>query len=167
MIPQGGFFSHMIDCGDRGNFWVGLALEYLPEEVLNQNKDKIVFVDMANKDGCRLTRKFIEGKDIIILSEHILPKHGAHEGEASVRYYIYVVLHEIAHAINNHKSPKYDSLTKDEIDMQETEADEMALKWFNDHVSSQANPYMKLLSIEEIRTEMDKNKLLMEQLYGA
>jgi hypothetical protein len=154
----------MIDCGDRGKFWVEVALGYLPEEVLNQNKENIVFVDMSNKDGCRLTKKFCEEKDIIILSEHILPKHGAHEGEPSVRYYIYVVLHEFAHAIKNHKSPRYDPLTKEDIASQETEANEMALKWFNDYVSSQGNPYMKLLSKEEIKIAMDKNIKLMEQM---
>jgi hypothetical protein len=40
----GSYFSRMLDCGDRYNQWVQTALEYLPREVLNDNKERLAFV---------------------------------------------------------------------------------------------------------------------------
>jgi len=39
-------------------------------------------------------------------------------------------LHEIAHAIKKHKSPKFDGLTEEQNQAQEEEADNLAFMWF-------------------------------------
>ena len=94
-----------------------------------------------------------------------MPKQGANGGQSEVRYFIYVVLHEVVHAIKKHKSPKFDNLTEQENHAQEEEADAIALEWFNEHVKELNNPYVKPLTIEEINEMRKKNQVLMEKLY--
>jgi len=136
----------MLECGSLYNQWVQLALHYLPQMVLDEIKNNVVFISMAHQDACRVTRHYAENCEIIILSERILPKQGANEGQPEVRYFIYAVLHELAHAIKKHKSPKLDNLTEQEKQSQENEADEIALKWFNEHIKELNNPYLNLVT---------------------
>jgi len=89
----------MLDCGTYYNEWVQHALSYLPEAMLAEHKDGLVFISTAQRDGCRMARGYCDTREVILLSERILPKHGAEEGQPEVRYFIYVVLHEVAHAI--------------------------------------------------------------------
>lgn len=162
---EGSYFSQMLDCGDYYNPWVQIALHYLPEEILDEHKDSLVFVSTAQKDGSRLARKTCESREIILLSERILPKLNAKENQPEVRYFIYVVLHEVAHAIKKHKSPKFDNLTAEEVQIQEEEADEIALDWFNQYIEERSKPNLKPLTTEEIEAEQEKNRELMKKLY--
>ena len=164
---EGTSFNRMLDCGDRYNQWVQNALEYLPRNVLDEHKDRLAFFAMAHRDGCRVARVVRENREIIILSEHILPKAGATEGQADVRYFIYVVLHEVAHAVKQHRSPLYDCLTPEEVAAQESEANDLALKWFNDHISALGNPYLPSLSREEVRAAEAGSRAVMDRLYGG
>jgi hypothetical protein len=166
-IIKGSYFNRMLDCGDMYNQWVQNALEYLPRNIFSKYKEKIAFVAMGQRDGCRLAKKLCKSREIILLSEHVLPKSGANEGESDVRYFIYVVLHEVAHVIKQHRSPIYDSLTNDKVEIQEAEADDMALKWFNDHVNIQNNPNMPFLSKEEINIAKGKSQDYMKKLYNG
>lgn len=149
-ILRGSYFNRMLDCGDRYNQWVQNALEYLPRDVLDEHKERLAFVAMGHRDGCRLARALCENREIIIVAEHILPKVGANEGQTDVRYFIYAVLHEVVHAIKKHRSPLYDSLTREDIEAQETEADELASEWFNAHIKALANPYLPPLTRAEV-----------------
>jgi hypothetical protein len=158
-------FNRMLDCGDLYNQWVQNALEYLPRDVLDEHKDRLAFLAMAHRDGCRLARALRENREIIILSEHILPKAGASEGQADVRYFIYTVLHEVVHAGKRHRSPFYDSLTPEEATAQESEADDLALKWFNGHISVLGNPYLPPLTWEDVDAAKAKSQAAMERLY--
>jgi len=99
------------------------------------------------------------------LSERILPKQHVNEGQPEVRYFIYVVLHEVAHAIKKHKSPKLDKLTREEYQAQEDEADRLALEWFNHHIEDIGNPYLKPLTEEDVKIEQEKQQVVREQLY--
>jgi len=157
----------MVDCGENYNRWVEIALEHLPIEVLDQNKDKLVFVSTAERDGCRLARQNCENREVIVLSERVLPKRGASLGDDDVRYFVFIVLHEIVHAVKQHKSPKYDALTPDQNNAQEEEADALALEWFNAYVDAQKNPYMKRLTVEEIEAAQARSRDRMEKQYNG
>jgi prophage antirepressor-like protein len=159
------YFRQMLDCGDNYNHWVEFALSYLPKEILDEHKENLVFVSTAQKDGSRLARKHCENREIILLSERILPKLNARENHPEVRYFIYVVLHEVVHAIRKHKSPKFDNLTAEEDKVQEEEADKIALDWFNLYIKERNNPHLKPLTREEIKAEQEKNQELIKKLY--
>ncbi len=166
MIP-GSYFNEMLECGSYYNRWVEIALKYLPQAVLEENKDKLVFITTAQRDACRVARHYCENREVILLSERILPKQGADEGQPEVRYFIYVVLHEASHAIMKHKSPKFDELTPEENGAQEAEADAIALEWFNEHVKTRNNEYLKQITREEIEQAQSKNIALMKKLYAG
>ena len=166
-IVRGSYFNRMLDCGDRYNQWVQNALEYLPRHVLDEHNEQLAFIAMGQRDGCRLARALCENREIIILSEHILPKAGANEGQGDVRYFIYVVLHEVVHATKRHGSPLYDSLTPEEIEAQEKEADELALEWFNAHIKALGNPYLPPLTRAEVDDAKARSRGTMERLYGG
>lgn len=164
---DGTSFNRMLDCGDRYNQWVQNALEYLPRNVLDEHKDRLAFLAMAHRDGCRVARVLRENRGIIILSEHILPKAGAAEGQADVRYFIYTVLHEVVHAVKQHRSPLYDSLTPKEVAAQESEADDLALKWFNDHISALGNPHLPPLTREDVDAAQARSRATMDRIFGG
>jgi hypothetical protein len=166
-IVQGSYFNRMLDCGDWNNQWVQNALGYLPRDILHEHKERLVFVAMGQRDGCRLARALCENREVIVLAEHVLPRSGANEGQPDVRYFIYVALHEVAHAIRKHRSPLYDSLTPEEAEAQEAEADDLALKWFNDHVAELANPYLPPLTREEIEQAQTRSRATMERLHNG
>lgn len=164
---DGSYFNHMIDCGDRYNQWVEIALEYLPIEVLDENKNNLVFISTAQRDACRVARLYCENREVIFLSDRILPKQGSVEDQPAVRYFIFTLLHEAAHAIKNHKSPKFDDLTKDENQAQEDEADNLAFEWFNMHVRERNNLHLEPITQEEIEVAEQRGQELMEQLYSG
>ena len=76
---EGSYFNHMLDCGDRYNQWVKIALGYLPIEILDENSENLVFISTAQRDACRVARFYCENREVILLSERILPKQGAVE----------------------------------------------------------------------------------------
>lgn len=165
-ICKGSYFNLMLDCGGhKYNQWVQKALHYLPQNILDKHKENLVFLTTAGVDGCRVARHYCENREVILLSERILPKQHANEGQPEVRYFIYVVLHEVVHAIKKHKSPKFDKLTDDEKQAQEDEADRLALEWFNQHVKDRGNPYLKPLTKEDVEIEQKKQQVVREQLY--
>lgn len=109
---EGSYFSDMLDCGDRYNRWVEIALEHVPPNILDEYKERLVYVSTADRDGCRLARKYCEEREVILVSERILPKKGVSLGDPDVRYFVFVILHETVHAIKRHQSPKFDSLSE-------------------------------------------------------
>lgn len=164
---EGSYFNLMLDCGDNYNHWVGFALEYLPQAVLDENKDNLVFISTAHRDACRVARHYCENREVILLSERVLPKRGANERQPEVRYFIFVVLHEVVHAVKRHKSPKFDKLTPEENQAQEDEADKIAIEWFNNHVKSLNNPYLKPITMDEIKEMQQGNQELMKNLHDG
>ena len=164
---RGSYFNRMLDCGPSHNQWVENALHYLPPELLEERKNGLAFIAMSHRDGCRLARAICENREVIVLAEHLLPKAQADEGQPNVRYFIYVVLHEVAHAVKKHRSPLYDALTQEETEAQEREADDLALKWFNDYIETRANPHLPPLTREEVDEAQAKSQKLMEHLQAG
>jgi hypothetical protein len=134
-------------------------------DILDKHKENIVFLTTADRDGCRVAQHYCKNCEVILLSERILPKEHANEGQADVRYFIYVILHEVVHAIKKHKSPKFDQLSPEEKKAQEDEADSLALEWFNQHIEALGNPHLKPLTKEDIELEQKKQQAVREQLY--
>ena len=145
----------LIDCGDDyANAAVRSALEnYLPADVLSAFDGRLALVSTGNVGGLRLTKSFCRDRDVIVLSERILPvKSGDEEFHPGYRYFIFVVLREIAHACKEHVSPYSNDLTAPQVESQTREAEELALKWFNEHASTTLfQPPLTITEIEENR----------------
>jgi hypothetical protein len=144
----------LIECGgDYANAAVRSVLEdYLPPDVLSAFDGRLALFSTAAVDGLRLTQTFCRDRDVIVLSECILPvKSGDEEFHAGYRYFIFVVLREIAHACRDHLSPLSDDLTAAQVEAQTREANELALKWFNEHASTTLfQPPITIAEVEEL-----------------
>jgi hypothetical protein len=144
----------LIDCGgDYANAAVRSVLEdYLPPDVLRTFDGRLAFVSTTVVDGVRLTKSFCRDRDVIMLSERIIPvKSSDEEFHPGYRYFIFVVLREIAHACKDHLSPLSDDLTAAQLETQTREADELALKWFNEHASTTLfQPPLTIAEVEEL-----------------
>jgi hypothetical protein len=162
---KGSYLNNMLDCGDRYNRWVEIALGYLPVEILDEHKENLVFISTAQVDACRVARHYCENREVILLSDRILPKQHAVEDQPEVRNFIFTVLHEIVHAIKKHKSPKFDGLSEEQNQAQEDEADELAFEWYNQHIKELDNEYLPPLSKEEVEIIQKRNLELMERIY--
>jgi hypothetical protein len=128
-----------------------MALDYLPINIIDNINGRVAFI-MLNSDACRLTSIIREHEEVIILSPWIFPYKPFSENDKEIRYFIFCVLHEVAHIILKHKSPMNCLLQEDE--RQENDATDLALKWFNGHVSEEIPP----LSFDEIRTQQELNQ---------
>jgi hypothetical protein len=145
----------LIDCGGAyADAAVRSVLEnYLPSDVLSAFDGRLAFVSTLGVDGVRLTKSFCRDRDVIVLSERIIPVTSEDEEFHPVyRYFIFVVLREIAHACKEHVSPFSNDLTAPQVESQTREAEELALKWFNEHASTTLfQPPITISEIEEIR----------------
>jgi len=160
-------FHQMLYCGEKYyNRWVAEALRYLPPKIIYEYKNKLAFFSTAEADGYRVARKLCD-REIILLSERILPKKGATEDQKEVRYFIFAVLHEVAHAIKEHPSPLFDQLSRREVEAQEQEADNQALTWFNEHVKlfSSKKPYLRPITLDEIEKVRENNQNLIVKMH--
>jgi hypothetical protein len=148
----------LIDCGGHyANAAVRSVLEdYLPPDVLGAFAGRLAFVSTTGVDGVRLTRSFCRDRDVIVLSERILPvKSGDEEFHPGYRYFIFVVLREIAHACKDHLSALSDDLTAAQLETQTREANELALKWFNEHASTTLfQPPITIAEVEELSSKV-------------
>ena len=146
----------LIECGDDyANAAVRSALEnYLPADVLSAFDGRLALVSTGNVDGVRLTKSFCRDRDVIVLSERIIPVTSEDEEfHPDYRYFIFVVLRELAHACKDHLSPLADDLTAAQLETQTREADELALNWFNEHASTTLfQPPLTVNEIEELRS---------------
>ena len=153
----------MLDCGANGNFWVEYALGCLPTDVLDEWEDKLAFVCMAESDGRRLTPAFRGDREIIVLSERIVPRAHVAEDHPDVRYFTFAVLHEIAHAIRNHRPPN--EITQEEDAVQEEEAYTLAFRWYNDYLRMN-HPDLPPFTEEELRHAQARTRAAMLAALG-
>ncbi len=80
------------------------------------------------------------------------------ESDPEFRYFVFAVLHEVAHVDLDHKSQMFDGITSEKNTDQEIEANAQALKWYNMYVTEQENPDLPKLKIEEIKRVREKNQ---------
>lgn len=154
----------MLFCGRVNNIRVGWALEYLPDDIFDSINGKIAFI-MLNSDACRLTPIIREHEEIIILSPWIFPYKPFSKNDKEFRYFIFCVLHEVAHVLFKHKSPLDCSVQENQ--QQENEADDLALNWFNKHISEFTDREILLLSIDEIKIQQEINQKRLASLLGC
>jgi hypothetical protein len=132
--------------------------------VLSAFDGRLAFISTTGVDGVRLTKSFCRDRDVIVLSERIIPvRSDDEEFHPGYRYFIFVVLREIAHACKDHLSPLSDDLTAAQVESQGREAEELALKWFNEHASTTLfQPPLTIAEVEELREKAragrDNNK---------
>jgi hypothetical protein len=135
----------MFDCSYDAQVWIRHALKCLPEDILDTYFDRLAFVCMDTSDARRLTSSFCEGRDIIVLSERIIPRGPLCEDNPRVRSFWFAVLHEIAHAVSRHLAPSQIAETQNQA--QEIEADQLAFEWFNHYLVKKDLPKF---SVEEL-----------------
>lgn len=94
---------------------------------------KILFVCVDSSDARRLVMENYVDFEIIVISEFVVPRDWRTEDNWSKRYFNYLILHEIAHALLKHKSPR--SIDADDNEIQENDADDLAMKWLNNYLA--------------------------------
>lgn len=164
-IVKGSHLNKILNCGQKYNGWAEHALCCLPPDIFWKYRDRLYFIGTGDMDACRVAPALSRDREIIVLSERIFPKKGAAEDNPKVRYFIFVVLHEIAHVVKNHRSPLLDKLTKEENEAQEKEADDLAIDWFNAYIATRNSPYLKSITPDEITEAKEINQKLMEKAY--
>ncbi len=152
----------LVDGDPSHKWWIKTALEYLPEEVLSKEGNKLAIIGVGGIGGCRLPDHYRE-REIILLSDWIFPPGVKSEGDEEAKFFIVTLLHEIAHAICRHKSPKLDKLSDKEFKAQEDEADEMAIDWYNTHVTEKGNEFLSPMQVSTFRELVDR----FSKLYDA
>ena len=138
----------MFDCSQDAKFWIIHALNCLPEDVRATQQDRLAFVCMDTSDGRRLTPAFCQEREIIILSERIVPRGCLPQDDLKVRYFVFAVLHEIAHGVSRHLPPNQISEQQDAA--QEKEAHTLAFAWFNNYIRTRNSPDLREFTEEEL-----------------
>jgi hypothetical protein len=118
-----------------------------------------VIVSVPEYIAVRLTKRFYDNRDIIVLSASLFPQeHGVKKTDEEFRFFAYTVLHEVAHALCNHKSQKLDGLTREENEHQETEARALAIQWFNERIQKPDKKHHRTLTVKEIENMEAKRR---------
>ena len=119
-------------------------------------------ITILSSDALRLGKKIREKKEIIILSSWIFTfmKPSCSEDEKEFQYFIFCILHEVAHAVLEHRPP--DELFSQENEDHEGEADKCALEWFNNYVLENSDKGYKAIMIEEIRETQNEYQEKLE-----
>lgn len=163
-----GHSNAILDCRfSTHNRWLEIALKYLPEgeDIITQNGTGLLITSTATRDACRVARKHCQSREIILISERVLPSENVKdEMHPKARYFIYVVLHELVHVLRAHKSPYLDNLTNEEHEAQEAEADNLALKWFNNYIEKKQNKFLLPITKEEITLAQKESQVVMKRL---
>ena len=129
---EGSFLNRMLHVGGMAGSWgtwFTHALRHLPLDVFDDIKEMIMVVSTGHVDGCRVPPDVQEGRELVLISDRVLPKSGSSGDQPEVRYFVVTVLHEIAHVVCRHRSPR--SISTESNSTQEDEARTIALEWFN------------------------------------
>jgi hypothetical protein len=160
---NGTYLNRMLQCGARANGWLEHALtECLPLEILDEWKDKLAFVSTANSDAYRIAKKTREERELIFISEHIIPPPNAREDHVDVRYFVFVALHETVHAIKQHEPPN--EISVEANNAQEAEADAFAFEWFNGYIERKNNPHLIHFTPQELAAATQRNAVKLQAL---
>lgn len=159
----------MLYCGSRSyNSIARNALAYIPDNIKSWMVNNIG-ITVLNSDAFRLAHKIKDCKEVIVLSPWVFSyiPPGSSVDDDEYKYFIFCVLHEIAHAYCKHLPP--DELSNKENDLQESEANQMAIDWYNSHLKQdkslkRANlPELDLSQIEIIQKKYkEKTKSILE-----
>jgi hypothetical protein len=140
-----------------------IALSYLPESVFLELDGNLAVLAVGSVGACRLTDQYRE-RELVIISDWLFPPSGDTEAEDTGRFFIVSLLHEVAHALSRHRSPKLDGLSAEECRAQEDEADLLAIDWFNHHVTSREHPDLRIVEGDEFREMVERFAALLDHL---
>lgn len=140
----------MLYCGRFKNVYVENALKYLPDDIFNNINSKIA-ITVLDSDACRLAQKIREHEEVIILSPWLFSfiPAGTCEIDKEYKYFIFCILHEIAHAFLKHTAS--DELTNEKNKSQEDEANKYAIDWFNSYANDNSDKGLSSIDIIEIK----------------
>ena len=155
--------KQMLYCGRSKNVIVEAALHYLPTDIYDKIEGEIA-ITVLGSDACRLAKEICNHEEIIILSPWIfsfMPPSSC-EIDKEWRYFIFSILHEVAHAVCKHLPPN--ELSPQKRQEQELDADKYALKWFNDYAQENSKRGLTPLAIEEIKEQQEKYQKKLEPI---
>lgn len=156
----------MLYCGAEIDRWVERALTYLPDDIFDKINGQIAFT-VLKSNACRLANKICEHKEIIILSPWIysyIPA-GSCETDKEMRYFIFCILHEIAHAVFKDHPP--DEISVKQNTDQEDKANKYALKWFNNYALEHRNKGLTDFTIKEKKEMEDRYEKKLESILSC
>ena len=131
-LEKGSYFNRMLHGGDKFNMWAEIALrDYLPKVIFHDLKEDLSFFCGSHADGSHIPKSVVGDREIIIISERVLPPSGTRAKDPDGQNFIKIIFHEVAHAYLKHKSQFFDQLTQEQADQQEVEANELAYKWLD------------------------------------
>ena len=145
-------------CSNEAKTNIIHAVQCIPlEDIEGMN---ILFVCVDSSDARRLVMENYIGFEIIVISEFVIPRDWKIEDEWSKKYFNYIILHEVAHSLLKHKSPR--NLTTEKNISQEKETDELAMLWLNDYLNSKKmNSYTDIeLYHAQQRVQIARSKYL-------
>ncbi len=145
-------------CSDSAKINIIHALQCIPLDQINHLK--ILFVCIDSSDARRLIIENYRDFEIIVISEFVVPREWKTEDDWLKKYFNYVVLHEVAHAVLKHKSPR--TLDIDQARMQEMDADSLAMTWLNGYLKSKGmEPYtIEILEESQQRVRLERMQYL-------
>lgn len=156
------YLNSMLQCGPHANPWLEHALiNCLPPEVFDAWKNRLVFLSTTRSDAFRVAKTLRETRELIVLSERIIPRGPLSEDHPDVRYFMFAALHEVVHAIKQHRPPT--EITSAENEAQEDEANTWALGWYNEYVRQRNSPHLRELTMAEVEAAQAKSRAAMQQ----
>ena len=145
-------------CSDDAKTNITHAIQCIPlPEIEGMN---ILFVCIDNSDARRLVMENYKEFEIIVISEFVVPRNWRIEDDWTKRYFNFVILHEVAHALLKHKSPN--QLSANEHEKQETDADTKAMEWLNSYFESKKMALFTSdeLELSQTRVRAERSKYL-------
>jgi hypothetical protein len=130
------------------------AIQCIPLNEIDEMN--FLFVCIDSSDARRLVMENYQNFEIVIISEFVVPRTWRTEDEWSKRYFNFVVLHEVAHALLQHKSPN--QITLDENSTQENDADVLAMRWLNEYFQ-----HKKMAQFTEQELDIAQKKIRTER----
>lgn len=95
------------------------ALEYIPEEVHTDIPETAIYTT-TTRFGIVLGPDIRKKYEVVMLSDKIIPPSGTPDADRFFRFFVFTVLHEVAHIFGCNS---------------ESDADETAMSWYNKHIS--------------------------------
>jgi len=131
------------------------ALQVLPQDKQRWVVENVFYFSTYGKRyGSRMSRGLCQTKEVIFISEKAFP-HVWDITTIESKFFAFLVLHETAHAIRQHKCRIYDAISDDQYNKQEQEATSDAIAWFNDYSTENNIALITEVDVEKYRERLD------------
>lgn len=131
------------------------ALQVLPQDKQGWVVENVFYFSTYGKRyGSRMSRGLCQTKEVIFISEKAFPQVWDINAIES-KFFVFLVLHETAHAIRLHKCRIYDGLSDEQYNKQEQEATSDAIAWFNDYATENNVALITEVDVEKYKEKLD------------